>query len=95
MKKDTEASAKKKKPEDVRTECTVCKQSGTNANLVRYKSCVLHDVPVGPILFCSLGNHEEHINTCSIQFFCCFVLFAFFILKSVDAEELTDRGRLI
>ena len=37
-KRDTETAEKKKKPEDVRTECTTCKQSGTNANLVRYKS---------------------------------------------------------
>lgn len=31
-----EPPEKKKKPEDSRTECCVCKQSGTNANLVRY-----------------------------------------------------------
>lgn len=34
-KRDAETAEKKKKPEDVRTECTTCKQSGTNANLVR------------------------------------------------------------
>ena len=38
VKRDTETAEKKKKPEDVRTECTTCKQTGTNANLVRYKS---------------------------------------------------------
>ena len=37
--KETEAAQKKKKPEDVRSECTLCKQTGTNANLVRYKPC--------------------------------------------------------
>ena len=31
-----EPPEKKKKPEDSRTECCVCKQSGTNSNLVRY-----------------------------------------------------------
>ena len=31
-----ESPEKKKKPEDSRTECCVCKQSGTNSNLVRY-----------------------------------------------------------
>ena len=31
-----EPPEKKKKPEDSRTECFVCKQSGTNSNLVRY-----------------------------------------------------------
>ena len=31
-----EPPEKKKKPEDSRTECCVCKQGGTNSNLVRY-----------------------------------------------------------
>ena len=31
-----EPPEKKKKPEDSRTECCVCKQCGTNSNLVRY-----------------------------------------------------------
>lgn len=38
-KKIAEPVEKKKKLEDVRTECSVCKQSGTNANLVRCDSC--------------------------------------------------------
>ncbi|KAJ7391978.1 PHD finger protein 14 [Desmophyllum pertusum] len=39
--KETEAAQKKKKPEDVRSECTLCKQTGTNANLVRCDNCQL------------------------------------------------------
>ncbi|XP_020617056.1 PHD finger protein 14-like [Orbicella faveolata] len=39
--RDAETAEKKKKPEDVRTECTTCKQSGTNANLVRCDNCKL------------------------------------------------------
>ena len=38
LRRDPEGADKKKKPVDVRTECGVCKHSGTNANLVRYKS---------------------------------------------------------
>lgn len=38
VKRDPEAAEKRKKPEDLRTECSLCKQSGTNSNLVRYKS---------------------------------------------------------
>ncbi|XP_029196120.2 PHD finger protein 14-like [Acropora millepora] len=37
--KVTEPAEKKKKLEDVRTECCVCKERGTNANLVRCDSC--------------------------------------------------------
>ena len=33
--KTTETPEKKKKPDDIRTDCCVCKQSGTNSNLVR------------------------------------------------------------
>ncbi|CAH3182295.1 unnamed protein product [Porites lobata] len=36
-----EPPEKKKKPEDSRTECCVCKQSGTNSNLVRCDQCKL------------------------------------------------------
>jgi len=38
-KRMTDPPEKKKKPDDVRTECKVCKQSGTNANLVRCDNC--------------------------------------------------------
>lgn len=41
MRRDQEATDKKKKPMDVRTECSVCKHSGTNVNLVRCDSCQL------------------------------------------------------
>lgn len=37
--KVNEPAEKKKKLEDVRTECCVCKERGTNANLVRCDSC--------------------------------------------------------